>query len=220
MKVTVTYYLEVISSWCYWAEPAWVQLKEAYRLQPVEFRWKIALMEPAAFPQSREQCDWFYRRSGSIMKSPFMLNSGWFEPERQGYPVPNLVAEAARSLGVTDDRVRLALAEAAVREGQKVGRWEVATSVAARASGLSESQLLQQAQSREVDDLVKQSTAEFHALHVTQRPTFLLENHIGDRAVFSGLVKSAPLAAALEALLNDAAAYVSHGAHFGNPPPH
>jgi len=28
--VKVTYYLEVISSWCYWAEPAWAELKRRY----------------------------------------------------------------------------------------------------------------------------------------------------------------------------------------------
>ncbi|MBL9169638.1 MAG: disulfide bond formation protein DsbA [Verrucomicrobiales bacterium] len=218
MKVTVTYYLEVISSWCYWAEPAWAQLKSAYQNQPVEFQWKLALMEPSAFPASKAQCDWFYQRSGTIVRSPFLLNSGWFEPDRQGYPVPNLVAEAARSLGIADDRVRLALAEAAVRQGQKVGRWEVAVSVAAQASGLAESCLLQRAQARETADRVQQSTAEFHDLKVSQRPTFLLENNIGDRAVFSGLVKLAPLSAALDALLQDAAAYASHAAHFGAPP--
>jgi len=218
MKVTVTYYLEVISSWCYWAEPAWSQLKQSYANQPVEFQWKLALMEPSAFPVSKAQCDWFYQRSGTIVRSPFMLNSGWFEPERQDYPVPNLVAEAARSLGIADDRVRLALAEAALRAGQKVGRWEVAIDVAAKASGLAESTLLQRAQSQEVAKRVQATTEEFHGLQVTQRPTFLLENNIGDRAVFSGLVKAAPLTATLEALLGDAAAYASHTAHFGSPP--
>jgi hypothetical protein len=28
MNVKITYYLEVISSWCYWAEPAWAGLME------------------------------------------------------------------------------------------------------------------------------------------------------------------------------------------------
>ena len=59
---------------------------------------------------------------------------------------------------------------------------------------------------------------EFHALQVNQRPTFLLENAIGDRAVFSGLATAAPLAATIEAMLSDAAAYASHAAHFGPPP--
>ena len=84
MSVKVTYYLEVISSWCYWAEPAWAELKRRYAGQ-AEFGWKIAQMPPEAYPQSKTQCDWFYRRSGAIMRSPFMLNSSWFEQELKEY---------------------------------------------------------------------------------------------------------------------------------------
>jgi len=54
---------------------------------------------------------------------------------------------------------------------------------------------------------------------VSQRPTFLIEYPTGDRAVFSGIVRVEPLAAALDALLADQAAYDSWKAHFGNPPP-
>src|SRR5439155_12035345 len=78
-RLKVTCYLEVTSSWCFWAEPAWVELKQRYAGR-VEFNWKIALMPPEAYPVSRNQCEWFYRRSGSIMRSPFMLNAAWFEP--------------------------------------------------------------------------------------------------------------------------------------------
>ena len=214
----VTYYLEVISSWCHWAEPAWAELKQRYASQ-VEFGWKIAQMPAEAYPVSQNQCDWFYRRSGTITRSPYMLNSGWFEPEIKQYLVPNLVTEAAREFGVTDDRVRLAIAHAAVREGKKVGRWEIATSIAAAAAGLNAAKLMARAQSPEVAARMKATTDEFQALQVTQRPTFLIENSIGDRAVFSGIVKAAPLAAAIDALLADEAAYASWAAHIGPPPP-
>jgi hypothetical protein len=56
-------------------------------------------------------------------------------------------------------------------------------------------------------------------LQVTQRPTFLLESNIGDRVVISGLATIGPLAASIDAMLNDAAAYASHAAHFGATPP-
>ncbi len=213
----ITYYLEVISSWCHWAEPAWAELKQRYAGR-VEFAWKIALMPPEAYPVSREQCAWFYRRSGSIVRSPYMLNTGWFEARHVPYLAPNYVAEAARGLGVTDDRVRLALANAACREGQKIGDYEVAVSVAARAGGLVREELLTRAQSAQVVETVANSTAEFHSLQVTQRPTFLIENSIGDRALFSGIVRPDPLLAAIEALLSDEGAYVSWKAHFGDPP--
>jgi predicted DsbA family dithiol-disulfide isomerase len=217
MSIKITYYLEVISSWCYWAEPAWAELKQRYAGR-VEFGWKIAQMPLEAYPVSKEQCEWFYRRSGTIMRSPFMLNSGWFQPGE--IVAPNMVAEAAKDLGVTDDRVRLALSHAADREGKKVGQWDVAIAVAANAAGLDPGKLLARAQSPEVAARVAASTAEFNALQVTQRPTFLLEDSIGDRAVFSGIVVAGPVAATVDVMLNDVAAYASYAAHFGPPPAH
>ena len=90
---------------------------------------------------------------------------------------------------------------------------------AAKAAGLVASALLQKAQSAEIEKRVRKTTAEFHSFQVTQRPAFVIENNIGDRAIFSGLVQVAPLACAIDALLHDAAAYASHAAHFGTPPP-
>ncbi|MBM3838234.1 MAG: DsbA family protein [Verrucomicrobia bacterium] len=213
----VTYYLEVISSWCYWAEPAWAELKQRYAGK-AEFDWQIALMDPSGLPTSKNQCEWFYRRSGTLVRSPFMLNSGWYEPEFKEYLAPNLVAEAAKDFGVTDDRVRLAIAHAGLREGRKVGRWEESASIAANAAGLDAKALLQRARSPEIEARSRASTQEFYALKVTQRPTFVLESNIGDRAVFSGLAVAAPLIATLDAMLNDAAGYATHAAHFGPPP--
>jgi predicted DsbA family dithiol-disulfide isomerase len=215
--VHVTCYLEVTSSWCYWAEPAWTELKQRYAGR-VAFDWKIAQMPAEAYPVSKSQCAWFYRRSGSIMRSPFMLNADWFDPETKQYLAPNYVAEAAKDFGVTDDRVRLALAHAAVREGKKVGRWEVAVAVAAEAAGLDRAKLEQRARSPEIVERTAKTTAEFHALQVSQRPAYLIENSIGDRAVFSGIVRVEPLGAAIDALLVDEAAYASWKAHFGDPP--
>ncbi len=50
-----------------------------------------------------------------------------------------------------------------------------------------------------------------------QRPTFVMESVIGDRAAFSGVWSAALLIAALEAMLQDAAGYAAHAAHFGEP---
>jgi len=213
----VTYYLEVISSWCYWAEPTWTELKRRYQGK-AEFDWQIAQMPAEAYPVSKAQCDWFYRRSGSIVRSPSMLNSGWFDPAIKQWLAPNYITEAARDLGAGDDRVRLAIAHAAMREGKKVGRWEEVGPIAAAAAGLDQAKLVARAQSAEIKQRVEASSREFDNLQVNQRPTFLVENAIGDRAVFSGIVKIEPLAAAMDALLADQGAYVSYKAHFGDVP--
>jgi len=219
MNVNVTYYLDIVSSWCYWAEPAWAELKRRYAKAPVEFAWKIALLDENGMSKSRALCEWFYRRSGSIVRSPFMLNSGWWEPKiLKECLAANCVAEAAKDYGVTDDRVRLALMEAAMRQGQKVGNWEISVAVSAKAGGLKTAALLKKARSAEIEKRVRATTAEFHALQVTQRPTFVLESNIGDRTVFSGFWRLEPLVAAIESMLADSAAYESWKAHFGGPP--
>jgi predicted DsbA family dithiol-disulfide isomerase len=217
MRITVTDYLDVVSSWCFWSEPTWAELKKRYDGR-VEFQWKIALMDPSGLPTSREQEQWFYGRSGMMMRSPFMLNTDWYDPSLPEWLPPNCVAEAAKDFGFTDDRVRLALANAALREGKKVSEWEIAAEIGAVAGNIDRTKLLELARSPEIEKRVRASTAEFRALQITQRPAFLIDTEIGDRALFSGVVKLEPLAATLDSMLDDAAAYAAHKAHFGDPP--
>ncbi|HEU5246155.1 MAG TPA: DsbA family protein [Candidatus Udaeobacter sp.] len=217
MHISVTDYLDVISSWCFWSEPTWAELKKRYDGR-VEFQWKIALMDPGGLPTSLEQEQWFYRRSGMMMRSQFMLSTDWYDPSLPEWLAPNRVAEAAKDFGFTDDRVRLALSHAALREGKKVSDWEVAAEIGAGAGKIDKKKLLERAQSPEIEKRVRASTAEFHALQVTQRPTFVIDTEIGDRAVFSGVVKLEPLTATLDSMLDDAVAYAAHKAHFGDPP--
>jgi predicted DsbA family dithiol-disulfide isomerase len=213
----VTYYLEVMSSWCYWVEPVWAELKSRY-VGRVDFQWKIALMTREDFPISREQCDWFFRRSGMMMRSPVMLNSGWHEGVDASYDGADLVAEACRDFGFADDKVRLALSHASEIEGRKIGRVDEAVAVAAKVSGIPAKKIKARAQSAAVRARVEASTAEFSSHRINQRPAFILEDSIGDKAVFSGLVKIEPLAATIDAMLSDTAAYAVHAAHFGAPP--
>lgn len=217
----ITYYLDIFSSWCTWAEPMWAELKSRYAGR-AEFEWKIALMNPQDFPISREQCDWFYRRSGgTVLNSPFMLNSGWFEDARNGhYEAANLVVEAARDFGFNGDEIRLAVARAGLREGQKIGELETAVSIAVKAGGgkLDAAKLGAAAESPAVQARVDASTNEFFAHQINQRPAFVLTDAIGDKAVFSGLMRLAPFTATIDAMLADTAAYAAHAVHFGNVP--
>jgi predicted DsbA family dithiol-disulfide isomerase len=217
MTITVTDYLDVISSWCFWSEPMWAELRKRYEGQ-IKFQWKIALMDPSGLPTSREQEQWFYRRSGMMMRSPFMLNTDWYDPGLQEWLAPNCVAEAAKDFGFTDDRVRLALARAALRQGKQIADWNIAAETGSEAGGIDAAKLLERAKSPAIENRVRVSTAEFRALQITQRPAFVIDTEIGDRAIFSGVVKLEPLAATIESVLEDAAAYAAHKAHFGDPP--
>ena len=217
----VTYYLEVLSSWCTWVEPVWADLKQRYAGRAT-FDWRIALMRPESFPRSRAQCDWFYRRSGgTVMHAPYMLHSGWLEPEREGrYEAPNLVAEAARDFGFEGDEIRLALARAALRDGRTIGDLATAVAVAAKAGGrrLNAKKLRTAAASKTVRARVDASTQAFLSHQINQRPAFVLTDAIGDKAVFAGLVRLEPLVATIDAMLADTAAYAAHAVHHGKPP--
>ena len=198
MVITVTDYLDVVSSWCFWSEATWAELKKRYGGR-VEFQWKIALMDPSGLPTSREQ-------------------EQWYDPSLPEWLAPNCVAEAAKDFGFVDDRVRLALSHAALREGKKVSDWEVAAEIGAGAGKIDKKELLDRARSSEIENRVRASTAEFRVLQITQRPAFVIDTDIGDRAVFSGVVKLEPLTATIDSMLDDATAYAAHKAHFGDPP--
>jgi hypothetical protein len=193
----------------------WADLKARYDGR-AEFEWRIALMRQEDFPVSRSQCDWFYRRSGgTVMHSPYMLNSGWYEGGRtDGFVNPSLVAEAGKDFGFHGDEIRLALSRAAVIDGRKVGGIEEAVAVASKASGVPAKKLRARAEFAAVRARVDASTAEFYS----HRITFVLEDSIGDKAVFSGLVRIEPLAATIDAMLSDTAAYAAHAVHCGAPP--
>ena len=214
----VTYYLEVLSSWCHWVEPVWAELKTRYKGR-VDFEWRIALMRQEDYPVSRNQCEWFYRRSGMYMRSPVMLNPGWFEEGRKdAFQNASLAAEAGRDFGFNDDTLRLAITHAAVIEGRKMGSMAEAVDVAAKVSGVNPKKFRDRAESAAVKARVDASTAEFHMHRITQRPAFIIEDPLKDKAVFSGLVAIEPLAATIDAMLHDVAAYAAHSAHFGSPP--
>ena len=217
MKLKITYYLDVASSWCFLAEPAWAALKERYAGR-VDFEWKIALMDATGLPTSREQLAWFYRRSGMIMRSPFMLNTEWLQPGASEYPVRNFVAEAARDLGVSDDRVRLALATAVLRDGKQADQWEVAAEIGAQAGGLDQMKLLDCAfaggRSRSASKYRRVSRAESDAAaDLRDRKRDRRSRH---------LLRLRQIASARGSRRRDAGGisplYESHAAHFGEPP--
>ena len=218
MPLKITNYLDVISSWCFWAEPMWAELKERYEGR-VEFEWKIALMDETGMPKTLSQLEWYYRRSSMLMRAPYTLNPDWFEPGVSEYLAPNAVAEAAKDLGIDDDTVRVALATAGLREGRKTGHWDTAAEIGAATSGIEKDKLLKRAKSKEIEKRIRASTAEFHAMRVSQRPSFVIDSSAtGDRAVFAGFAKTEPLEATIDAMLEDIDFYEQHASRYGSPP--
>src|SRR5207237_9764408 len=126
-------------------------------------------------PKSRAQEEWYYRRSGLMNRSPFMLRSDSYEPVLPEYLAPNLVAEAARDLGITDDSVRLALSNSILREGSKAIRdVEVAAEIGGRAGGIEKEKLMERAQSPEMEKRLRPRTANLQGRQGKRRTTCLI----------------------------------------------
>jgi len=216
----ITYYLDLISHWCYRVEPTWAELKKRYSGR-VQFEWKSACIDPKLLGVTAAQEEWWYRRGDAVTGRPLTLHTGWVNPDRSpDYTAPHYVAEASREFGYQDDTVRLALMRAALVDGRRISRMEEAVAIAAAASGLTAEKIRVRAESAEVKARVEASTAEFFAHRITERPAFILEDEIGDKAVFSGLLQIEPLAATIEAMLADTTAYARFAATNGEPPKH
>jgi hypothetical protein len=132
------------------------------------------------------------------------------------YLVPNLLAEAGKDFGIDDDRLRLALSHAALRDGRQILQWDEALAICAPL--VEPAALRGKAESPAIRARVEAATAEWRALGVTQRPTFVFENVIGDRSVHSGTWRVEPLTATAESMLADARAYADYAGHHGSGP--
>ncbi len=140
--------------------------------------------------------------------------------ESEGMAAAKRRGRGSKDFGIIDDRVRLAIAHAALREGKKVADWNVCAEIGATAAGkIDKKKLLEAAKSSAVEKRLRASTAEFHAMQITQRPAFVIDTEIGDRAIFSGVIKLEPIAATIDSMIADATFYAAHKAHFGDPPP-
>ena len=212
--IKITYYLDTISSWCYYFEPTWRELKERYA-EVAEFDWCLTLIPPSGLPGSIEEEEWYYRRSGTITKFPQMLNANWFDPDAKEYLIPNVVAQAAKELGEYGDEVRLAITEAAILEGLPINQLDTCIQAALSVSDLNMLRLTEVAEDPMTEEKVRESTARFHSYGINQRPAIFIESEIEDRAIFSGVIKTEPLIATIDAMLEDVKAYRAWAAHMG-----
>lgn len=203
--VKLTYYVDTLSSWCLIAETALDRLRDEFGPQ-IELDWKVvALNEGAPFADSPEKFEWFYRRTKAVTGT--QLNAAWHTSMEDGSLYPNLAVEAARTLGSTGDRVRRALSRGALVEGKRVPEREVALDIAAQAGGIDRATL-----SKTMDDprtlaAIMRATMEFRALPVSVIPCFVIENHVRDRAILSGLYEYETIASVVREMVRASERY-------------
>jgi predicted DsbA family dithiol-disulfide isomerase len=183
--VELTAYVDVLSSWCYVGDLALQKVEKKYgnRLRVL---WKIAqLFEFGPLPYTREQLAWYYARTAKI--TGVQMNAAWVDTPDATTMHANQAAEAARTLGVTDMSLVRALNRANVIDGKPLGRREPALDEAARNSGLDRAELDRVMRNPATAERIKQTTAEFEALNLPQRPSYVVRNPTGDLALLSGI---------------------------------
>ena len=166
---------------------------------------KIALINDGKpMAAGLEQEKWYYDRCDFVTGRRF--NHNWIEKPGQTTSVPNAVIQAAERLG-HGDAVREILKTEGLMEGKPILRLEVALELAAKATGISSSELASAVNDDKTADAIKAGTAEFSLLPANQRPTFLLRSNIEDTALLSGIYRPEPIFAAIEAMISDEDAY-------------
>jgi predicted DsbA family dithiol-disulfide isomerase len=202
--MNLTYYYDVCSMWCAMGDEVLVAINKRYGSRVPIVR-KIALIndgEPMA--AGLEQEKWYYDRCDFVTGRRF--NHNWIEKSGQTTWAPNAVIQAAESLGY-GDAVREILKTEGLMEGRPILRLEVALELAAKASGISQSELQHAVNDEKTANAIKTSTAEFGLLPGNQRPTFLLRSNIEDTVLLSGIYRPEPVFAAIEAMISDEDAY-------------
>jgi predicted DsbA family dithiol-disulfide isomerase len=202
--MNLTYYYDVCSMWCAMGDEVLVAINKRYGSRVPIVR-KIALIndgEPMA--AGLEQEKWYYDRCDFVTGRRF--NHNWIEKSGQTTWAPNAVIQAAESLGY-GDAVREILKTEGLMEGRPILRLEVALELAAKASGISQSELQHAVNDEKTANAIKTSTAEFGLLPANQRPTFLLRSNIEDTVLLSGIYRPEPVFAAVEAMVSDEDAY-------------
>ncbi|HME82142.1 MAG TPA: DsbA family protein [Candidatus Eremiobacteraceae bacterium] len=214
-KLALTYYMDLLSSWCFAAEGPLAKLRERLG-DRLAYEWRIAyLFGGGPMGYTPQLGAWQYRRLESV--SGVKVNPAWRDSSDDATWHADVAAEAARGLGITDDRVRLALTHAAFVDGKHLARREVAIEVAAAAAGVPAEALEREMGDARTIARLQESTASFKALGVEVRPAFVFTNDIGDKAVLSGLFRYESLASCADEMLAAADGYAAYGAAHPQP---
>jgi len=202
--MNLTYYYDVCSMWCAMGDEVLAAINQRYGSR-VSIARKIALInEGKPMAAGLEQEKWYYDRCEFVTGRRF--NHNWIEKPGQATWVPNAVIQAAENLG-HGDAARESLKTEGLLEGKPILRLEVALAVAAKATGISQSELEHAVNEETTANAIKASTAEFSVLPANQRPTFLLRSSIEDSVLLSGIYRPEPVLAAIDAMISDEDAY-------------
>lgn len=197
---------DVLSHWCL---AAWPAFEAAQAQAPTELVLAPILNGfPMGAPAEHEA--WFYKR-GSLAYD-MTLHSDWYENELSTTLHANAAVVAASLLGADLPKTTVAVMRAAMEDGVKMGRRDVAVTTVARIAGLDAAALDRSMRSAEAGRRLNAANAELQRIGCTERPSWLMENANGDRVVMQGIWQKEPILSSLTALQSDEQAYARAGA--------
>lgn len=206
MKATAIF--DVLSHWCFAAWPAYEALAEKLGASNVELL--IAPINNGFCPGfTQELYAWFYQRGAGTYGTA--LRSDWYEGTTTATLWANAAVVAAAALGAELPSVVHGAMEAAMKDGQKLGRRDVAVAAVARIARIDAARLDAQIDRAPTGAALNEANAALARWGCSERPSWRIENANGDFVVLQGIWKAAPLLACVDALRADEAAYTAAG---------
>jgi hypothetical protein len=207
--VRATMFIDVLSHWCLAAIPAARVLADLTPNLEIVF---APGRDGGPLGYSADLMRWYYKR-GAISYGREM-NATWFEGPQTRSWFANAVALVG--IDITGDPLRLthAVMSAALEQGLAMGRADECYAFVGKYLGLSASEIAKRVSDPAVKAKLDEGNARLAALGADERPTFVLENEIGDRVLLKGMWQKELVAAAGLALLHDQRAY-----NLAGPPP-
>jgi predicted DsbA family dithiol-disulfide isomerase len=200
----LTYFFDVCSMWCALGDEALVSVQERYG-ERVPITWKVALINDGEpMDAGLDQELWYYDRCEAATGRRF--DHRWIEKRGQSTWLPNALIHMAQKLGKGAE-VHRALKIAALQRGEPILRRDVALSLAVSASGLDRLIFETGIEDPALVAEIRISTAEFNTYRINQRPAYVIRSGIEDTSIFSGIYRSEPLIAAIDAMIADENAY-------------
>jgi predicted DsbA family dithiol-disulfide isomerase len=209
----LTYFFDVCSMWCALGDEVVTELCQRHGAR-VPVTWKIALINGGKpMEAGPEQELWYYDRCEIVTGRRF--NHRWLESRHQSTWIPNSLIAAAWRFG-KGKPVHEALKSAAMERGEPILQRAVALKLASEASGIAQETFASAIDDPLLSSELQESLSEFESYRIDQRPAFVLRSAIGDTAVLSGIYRSGPIFAALDAMLHDEEKYAEHAS--SHPP--
>ncbi|MGA9274494.1 MAG: DsbA family protein [Candidatus Cybelea sp.] len=212
LPITIQYFIDVLSQWCLISDKALLSVRMRYgdRL-PVRYRFvPISGRDPIYVDLAGQRTA--YERSTFITG---VKTIPWLQGEARSTWQANVAVVAAEELGVDIERARLAVSSAALLEGVSLGEDGVASAFLASRFGLDQVALDRAMESDAVQARMHDDLSAFARYGLTVRPSFVIENEIGDWTILNGGHREALISEAVSSLLMDGTGYEWYVKHLG-----